>query len=83
MGGWKKKAASSNQQREYSHCTRCHVAKHGNDRKFHYIKTVRGALPPHLSRATRASKYPTWANPSERGERERERERENLSGRGR
>ena len=49
MGGWKKKAASSNQQREYSHCTRCHVAKHGNDRKFHYIKTVRGALPPHLA----------------------------------
>ena len=53
MGGWKKKAASSNQQREYSHCTRCHVAKHGNDRKFHYIKTVRGALPPHLSRGRR------------------------------
>ena len=38
MGGWKKKAAPSNQQREYSHCTRCHVAKHGNDRKFHWCE---------------------------------------------
>ena len=49
MGGWKKKAASSNQQREYSHCTRCHVAKHWNDRKFHWCEPCYFAYRPDFS----------------------------------
>ena len=34
---WKKKAPSK-KPGDYSQCTRCHVAKHGNDRKFHWCE---------------------------------------------
>lgn len=43
MGGWKKKAASSKYTTDYSQCVRCHVAKQGSDRKFHWCESCASA----------------------------------------
>ena len=44
MGSWKKKAASSKYTADYSQCVRCHVAKHGSERKFHWCESCASAF---------------------------------------
>ncbi len=41
--GWKKQAASSKYTTDYSQCVRCHVAKQGSDRKFHWCESCAAA----------------------------------------